>query len=61
MPVNSKKEKQIKRLEDISGKRVICIPVGTGAMDVSVAGIAYFRARERGLGQEFEFANFGDC
>ena len=48
-------------MEDISGKRVICIPVGTGAMDVSVAGIAYFRARERGLGQEFEFVNFGCC
>ena len=49
-----------RQMGDLSGKRVICIPVGTGAMDVSVAGVAYFRARELGLGEEFSFVSF-DC
>jgi len=40
---------------DISDKRVICIPIGTGAMDVAIAGIVYDRALEKGnVGTDFD-------
>jgi ornithine cyclodeaminase/alanine dehydrogenase len=35
--------------------RIICIPAGTGAMDVSVAAIAYKKAKEQQLGTYFDF------
>lgn len=41
-------------LGDISDKRMICIPIGTGAMDVAVAGIFYERAIAQGLGVDFD-------
>jgi ornithine cyclodeaminase/alanine dehydrogenase len=37
-------------------ERILCVPLGTGAMDVAVATLAYRRARERGLGTPFAFA-----
>jgi ornithine cyclodeaminase/alanine dehydrogenase len=37
-------------------ERILCVPLGTGAMDVAVATVAYRRALERGLGQRFAFA-----
>lgn len=40
-------------LGDVSGKRVVCIPIGTGAMDVAVAGIVYERGIARGMGVDF--------
>lgn len=39
-------------------ERVICIPIGTGAMDVSVAGLAWERAREKGIGGTFPFVEY---
>jgi alanine dehydrogenase len=36
-------------------ERILCIPVGTGAMDVAVATVAYQRAIEKGIGQSFSF------
>lgn len=36
-------------------ERVICIPVGTGAMDVAVATIAFRRAKKQQLGSSFNF------
>lgn len=42
-------------LGDFSDKRVLCIPIGTGAMDVAVAGIVYKRACEKHIGVEFDF------
>jgi ornithine cyclodeaminase/alanine dehydrogenase len=36
-------------------ERILCIPIGTGAMDVAVATVAYQRALERGLGGKFDF------
>lgn len=36
-------------------ERILCVPLGTGAMDVAVATVAYRRALERGLGQPFAF------
>ena len=35
--------------------RILCIPIGTGAMDVAVATIVYQRALKEGLGGNFEF------
>ncbi|WP_035618607.1 ornithine cyclodeaminase family protein [Lacticigenium naphthae] len=40
---------------DLSNEITICIPIGTGAMDVAVAGIVYKRAVEKGLGKHFDF------
>lgn len=36
-------------------ERILCIPIGTGAMDVAVATVAYQRALEQGLGGKFAF------
>ena len=44
-----------KDLGDISDKRVLCVPIGTGAMDIAIAGIVYQRACERKMGSEFDF------
>jgi ornithine cyclodeaminase/alanine dehydrogenase len=38
-------------------QRIVCIPIGTGAMDVSSAYVVYQRAREKGIGTEFSFTN----
>lgn len=35
--------------------RILCIPIGTGAMDITVATVAYQRAQEKGLGGHFAF------
>lgn len=40
-------------LGDVSDKRIVCIPIGTGAMDVAVAGIVYERGIARGMGVDF--------
>lgn len=37
-------------------ERILCVPLGTGAMDIAVATVAYRRAVERGLGRPFAFA-----
>ncbi len=37
------------------GERILCIPIGTGAMDVAVAAVAYRKALEKGIGVEFSF------
>ncbi len=36
-------------------ERILCIPIGTGAMDVACAAIAFQRAKEKGLGGKFAF------
>ena len=36
-------------------ERVVCIPIGTGAMDVAVATTVYRKALEKGMGQSFVF------
>lgn len=38
-----------------AAERILCIPIGTGAMDIAVATVAYQRAVERGLGRTFAF------
>ena len=44
-----------KSVQNVSKERIICIPIGTGAMDIAVAGVAYKRALEKGLGSYFNF------
>jgi len=39
----------------VSGKRVLCIPIGTGAMDISVAALAWERASAREMGGKYVF------
>ncbi len=36
-------------------ERILCIPIGTGAMDVAVASIVLDRAKAQGLGGTFSF------
>lgn len=36
-------------------ERLLCIPIGTGAMDVAVATVVYQRALKKGLGGKFSF------
>jgi len=36
-------------------ERLLCIPIGTGAMDVAVATVVYQRALEKELGEKFTF------
>ena len=35
--------------------RILCIPIGTGAMDVAVASVVLERAKAKGLGSTFDF------
>lgn len=37
---------------------IMCIPIGTGAMDVSIAGHVYKRALEQDLGENYSFINY---
>jgi ornithine cyclodeaminase/alanine dehydrogenase len=36
-------------------ERILCIPIGTGAMDIAVATAAYRKALEQGVGVDFDF------
>jgi len=36
-------------------ERILCVPIGTGAMDIAVATVALERAKEKGFGKEFIF------
>lgn len=40
---------------DWKNERIVCIPIGTGAMDIAVAGTVYQRALEKGIGGSYEF------
>ena len=44
-----------KKIEDIENKRVICLPIGMGCLDIAVAGIVYERAKAQHIGFEFDF------
>lgn len=38
-------------------QRIVCIPIGTGAMDITTAAVVYKRAKGKGIGTEFAFTN----
>lgn len=42
-------------LTNLENEIVICIPIGTGAMDVAVANAVYHKALEQGKGSRFNF------
>ncbi len=44
-----------KRGRTLDNERLLCIPIGTGAMDVAVATVVYERAVKKGLGGKFSF------
>jgi|SRR5699024_7709129 len=39
----------------LQSKKVVCIPIGTGAMDISVAKVVLDKAKENNLGDSFKF------
>ncbi len=45
-----------KKLTASSSSRVLCVPIGTGAMDVAVASVVLQRAEKEGIGDTFNFA-----
>lgn len=45
-----------KEITDIAQKKVLCIPIGMGCLDVALAYVAYTRAKERHIGVEFDFS-----
>lgn len=44
------------KLDDISNEIIVCIPIGTGALDVAVAEVVRQRALEQGVGTHFDFS-----
>ncbi|MEZ3486283.1 MAG: ornithine cyclodeaminase family protein [Lachnospiraceae bacterium] len=44
-----------KSVGNAANERIICVPIGTGAMDIAVAGCVYRRALEKGMGDYFAF------
>jgi len=44
-----------KKAHTLGQERLLCIPIGTGALDIAVATIVYQRAIEKGLGGKFSF------
>lgn len=44
-----------KSTDNWKNERIICVPIGTGAMDIAVAGTVYKRALEQGVGGSYEF------
>ena len=36
-------------------ERILCIPIGTGAVDIAVSAVALQKAEEKGLGSSFDF------
>ncbi len=41
-------------LSDIENKRIVCVPLGTGAMDIAIADDFYQKAVRKGMGTEFD-------
>lgn len=46
---------KVKTIDDIDRQRIITIPIGMGALDISLAKYVYDRAIEQGIGQVFNF------
>ncbi|WP_213810566.1 hypothetical protein [Jeotgalicoccus sp. WY2] len=43
-----------KPIDDLSNKRIVCIPIGTGAMDIAISKFVYDKAKQ-GIGENFDF------
>lgn len=44
-----------KTVDNFSQEKIVCVPIGTGAMDIAVAGIVYKKAVSLSIGIEFAF------
>jgi len=44
-----------KQVENMESKTVVCVPIGTGAMDIAIAQYVLDKAKEKGLGSTFDF------
>ncbi|WHH60457.1 ornithine cyclodeaminase family protein [Petroclostridium sp. X23] len=44
-----------KSIGDYSDGKIVCIPIGTGAMDIAVASVVYKKAIEQGIGGTYSF------
>ena len=45
-----------KEITDIANKKILCLPIGMGCLDVALAYVAYERAKERHMGFDFDFS-----
>lgn len=45
-----------KEVKDLGSKKVLCIPIGMGCLDVALAYVAYERAKEHHIGFDFDFS-----
>lgn len=45
-----------KTVSDLPKKRVLCLPIGMGCLDVALAYVAYERAKDRHMGFDFDFS-----
>ena len=45
-----------KEITDIENKKILCLPIGMGCLDVALAYVAYERAKERHMGFDFDFS-----
>lgn len=45
-----------KEIDEVGNKKMLCIPIGTGAMDVALAYEVYKRAKAQHIGFEFDFS-----
>ena len=45
-----------KAVTDIAKKKILCLPIGMGCLDVALAYVAYERAKERHMGFDFDFS-----
>lgn len=44
-----------KEIKHNKNERILCIPIGTGAMDIAVASIVFQKAESKGIGGIYEF------
>lgn len=45
-----------KEVTDLAHKKILCLPIGMGCLDVALAYVAYERAKDRHIGFEFDFS-----
>jgi len=47
-----------KTVKDYPDGKIVCIPIGTGAMDIAVASVVYSKALEKGIGDSYAFVDY---
>lgn len=44
-----------KEISSLHNKKIVCVPIGTGALDIAVAKTVLDKAKEKGLGETYSF------